>query len=144
VNLRREAVFGTDFTFEDIVPREIEDGNYRRLSDQMVQGAPAYVVEIVPKDYVDSEYSRFVIYVQKETCVPLLTRYWDDRGLLVKELTAPSADIKEMAGVHWPSTLTMRNLQLDSFTTLTVEELEPNPGIDRKTFDLRRLESESH
>ncbi len=110
----------------------------------MVQGEPGYVVEIIPKDHVKSEYSRFVIHVEKDTCVPLLTRYWDDRGLLVKELTAPSAEVVEMDGVHWPGTLTMRNLQLDSFTTLTVLQLEPNPGIDRTTFDLRRLESESH
>ena len=33
VNLRNEAVFGTDFTFEDIVPAEFEDADYRRLSD---------------------------------------------------------------------------------------------------------------
>ena len=141
VNLRREAIFGTDFTFEDLVPREIEDGDYRRLSDQVVQDATTYVVEIIPREHADSDYSRFVIQVDKGTCVPLLTRYWDERGLLVKELTAPSADVKEMDGVHWPSTLTMRNLRNDTFTTLTVQELEPNPKLDRKTFDLRRLES---
>jgi hypothetical protein len=141
VNLRREAVFGTDFTFEDLVPREIEDGNYRRLPDQVVEETTTYVVEIVPREYADSDYSRFVIHVDKGTCVPLLTRYWDERGLLVKELTAPPSDVKEMDGVHWPSSLTMRNVQLDTFTTLTVQDLEANPKLDRKTFDLRRLES---
>jgi hypothetical protein len=138
-NLRREAVFGTDFTFEDLVPREIEDGDYQRLSDKVVQGATTYVVEIIPKEHTESDYSRFVIHVDKESCVPLLTRYWDDRGLLVKELTA--ADIKKIEGVHWPGTLTMRNLQIDTFTTLTVQDLEPNPRLTQKTFDLRRLES---
>jgi len=141
VNLRREAVFGTDFTFEDLVPREIEDGDYQRLPDQVVQGATTYVVEITPKEYADSDYSRFVIHVDKPSCVPVLTQYWDNRDLLVKELTAPAADIKEIDGVHWPGTLTMRNLQKDSFTTLTVQDLEPNPKLVRKTFDLRRLES---
>jgi len=141
VNLRREAIFGTDFTFEDLVPREIDDGDYRRLPDQVVQDATTYVVEIIPRAHADSDYSRFVIQVDKGTCVPLLTRYWDERGLLVKELTAPSADVKEIDGVHWPSTLTMRNVQNDTFTTLTVQELEPNPKLERTTFDLRRLES---
>jgi hypothetical protein len=37
--------------------------------------------------------------------------------------------------------LTMRNLQLESFTTLVVENLEPNPKLSRTDFDLRRLES---
>ena len=35
----------------------------------------------------------------------------------------------------------MRNLQIDTFTTLTVQELEPNPKLTQKIFDLRRLES---
>ncbi len=141
VNLRREAVFGTDFTFEDIVPREIEDGEYRRLPDARVDGAPVYVVEVVPHEHTESEYSRFVIHVEKERCVPLLTRYWDTRDVEVKELTAPVASIRELEGVHWPSELTMRNLQLDTYTTLRVESLEPNPRLSRKAFDLRRLES---
>jgi hypothetical protein len=139
VNLRREAVFGTDFTFEDLVPREIEDGDYRRLSDKVLEGAVAYVVEVIPKEHADSDYSRLLIHVDKESCVPLLTHYWDDRGRLVKELTA--ADIKKIEGVHWPGTLTMRNLQIDTFTTLTIEDLEANPELARKTFDLRRLET---
>jgi hypothetical protein len=139
VNLRREAVFGTDFTFEDLVPREIEDGDYQRLPDTVVKGTTTYVVEIIPKEHADSDYSRFVIHVDKESCVPLLTRYWDDRSLLVKELTA--TDIKQLEGVHWPGSLTMRNLQIETFTTLTVEELEPNPELTQTQFDLRRLES---
>jgi hypothetical protein len=141
VNLRREAVFGTDFTFEDIVPREIEDGDYQRQPDATVDGRPVYVVEVVPKTHANSEYSRFVIHVEKENCVPLLTRYWDERGVEVKELRVPAASVREMEGVHVPMELTMRNLQLDTFTTLRVEELEPNPDLERKTFDLRRLES---
>jgi hypothetical protein len=141
VNLRREAVFGTDFTFEDLVPREIEDGDYQRLPDKVVQDTTAYVVEVIPRDHADSDYSRFVIHVDKGNCVPLLTHYWDKRSLLVKELTAPAADIKLIDGVHWPNTLTMRNLQLETFTTLTVEDLDPNPKLARATFHLRRLES---
>jgi hypothetical protein len=141
VNLRREAVFGTDFTFEDLVPREIEDGDYQRLPDKVEQDTTVYVVEVIPRDHADSEYSRFVIYVDKTSCVPLLTRYWDKRDLLVKELTAPAANIEQVQGIYWPNTLTMRNLHLETFTTLTVEGLDPNPKLARKTFDLRRLES---
>ncbi|MDJ0789228.1 MAG: outer membrane lipoprotein-sorting protein [Myxococcota bacterium] len=141
VNLRREAVFGTDFTFEDIVPREIEDGDYERLPDRIHEGTPVYVVEVVPKDYTNSEYKRFRILVEKDHCVPLLTRYWDTRDLLVKELTVPFASVKEVDGIWWPYELTMTNMQLETFTTMEVEALDPNPKLQRKVFDLRRLES---
>ena len=141
VNLRREAVFGTDFTFEDIVPREIEDGDYRRMPDKLLEGTPTYVVEVTPKEHSDSEYSKFVIHVDKTNCVPLLTDYWDDKGLQVKQLTAPAEHVQEMQGVYVPMQLTMHNVQLETYTTLHVEDLDPNTKISRKTFDLRRLEA---
>jgi hypothetical protein len=141
VNLRKEAVFGTDFTFEDIVPAEIEDGDYERLSDALIEGHSVYVVQVTPKAHADSEYSRFVVYVDKGSCVPVRTRYWDERQVEVKELTVPFEAVREFEGIHWPMQLTMRNLRLESFTTLSVERLEPNPPLPDKNFEVRRLMS---
>ena len=87
------------------------------------------------------EYSRYIVYVSKENCVPLKTRYWDDREVEVKELTAPKGSIEEHDGIHWPMELTMRNLQLDTFTTLYVSNLEPNAELRDREFEVRRLES---
>ena len=142
VNLRDEAVFGTDFTFEDIVPNEIEDADYKRLPDQDARRQAASTwSRSIPKPEENSEYSKFVVHVDKTNCVPLLTRYWDEKGVEVKQLTVIAEKIKEVDGVHWPMELTMRNLQLESYTTLLVENLEPNPKLARRDFDLRRLES---
>ncbi len=141
VNLRGEAVFGTDFTFEDVVPREVEDSTYRRTPDELVDGIPVFVVEVTPLPHADSEYSRFVVYVEQEHYVPLRTRYWDERELEVKELTADPASIREFNGVWVPMATTMRNLQLDTFTSLRIQELDHEPGLRPADFDLRRLES---
>jgi hypothetical protein len=141
VNLRREAVFGTDFTLEDIVPNELEDGDYERLPDEEVAGRPARVVKVTPKPHVESEYAHWVAAVDRESCVPLRTRYWDGRGNPVKELQAPAARIQRFGDVHWPMELTMRNLQLETWTTLSVEHLEPEAVLDDQRFDVRRLES---
>jgi hypothetical protein len=141
VNLREEAVFGTDFTFEDIVPHEIEDADYKRLPDEEIEGVKAYVVEVTPKPEQDSEYSKLLMHVDKARCVPLFTRYWDEKGLEVKQLNVKADRIETIEGIHWPMELTMKNLQLESFTTLEVEKLKPNPKLRRSDFDIRRLES---
>ena len=99
------------------------------------------MVEVIPKKEENSEYSKYVIHVDKSSCVPLLTRYWDEKGVEVKQLTVIAEKIQTVDGVHWPMELTMRNLQLESFTTLLVEKLDANPKLDRRSFDLRRLES---
>jgi hypothetical protein len=59
----------------------------------------------------------------------------------VKELTVPVEKVTQVEDIYWPMLLTMRNLQLETFTTLEVEELEPNVELSRREFDLRRLEA---
>jgi hypothetical protein len=141
VNLRGEAVFGTDFSFEDVIPRELEDATYQRLPDGSAEGRAVYVVEAHPTARFDSEYSKFVFYVDPETFVPLRTRYWDPTGIEVKELVAPRESVEDYGGVFVPMTLTMRNLLLESYTTLQVTSFVPNPKLPESIFEVRRLES---
>ena len=141
VNLRSEAVFGTDFAYEDVIPREIEESEYERVADETVSDIPVYVVEVVPKPFTVSDYSRVRVYVEKERFVPLRTRYWDDAGVEVKELRAVPSEIRNFDGVWLPMKATMRNLQQDSFTTLVVSNFVPNPDLPQATFDLSRLEA---
>jgi len=141
VSLRGEAVFGTDFSFEDILPRQIEDATYERLADESALDTDCFVVEATPKEHARSEYSRLRIYVDKQRSVPLLTRYWDDRKVEVKELRADTSAIEQIDGVWVPKRLTMRHLKLESYTTLQLDEIEANPKLTKTTFELRRLES---
>jgi len=141
VNLRGEAVFGTDFSFEDILPRHIEDADYTRLGDEPANGSDCFVIEAIPKDHSLSEYSRMRIYIDKQRNVPLVTRYWDDRKVEIKELRAEPKQIENIEGVWVPKLLTMRHLKLDSYTTLELQQLDPNPPLTKTTFELRRLES---
>lgn len=141
VNLRGEAVLGTDFSFEDVIPRDLADATYRRLEDAVVDDAPVYVVESHPTSSFDSEYTKFVFYVDKRNFVPLRTRYWDHAGIEVKELRTRPHFVQEFDGVHVPMKLTMRNLLLDTWTTLEVMQLAPNARLPDEVFELRRLET---
>ncbi len=140
VNLRAETLFGTDFSFEDVVPREIESATYRRLADEPLEGVPCFVVEATPKPEENSQYARFLLYVEKEHAVPIRTRYWDRAGVEVKELVSPPASIRNFGGVFVPMQATMRNLQQDTYTVATIVKLEPNPELPAGSFDPRRLE----
>jgi hypothetical protein len=141
VNLRGEAVYGTDFSFEDVVPREAEDFEYRRMRDSEVDGAPVRVVDLFPRQLADSEYSRIRVYVDRERNVVVRARYWDAAGVEIKELRAPPSRIREFDGVFVPMEATMRHLRLESQTTLVVHALVPNPDLGADSFDLGRLET---
>jgi hypothetical protein len=141
VNLRSEAVYGTDFSFEDVIPRELGDFSYRRAPDRQEAGDALWVVDLTPRPHVDSDYSKIRVYVDRERHLVVRARYWDQAGLAIKEFEAAAPSIREFDGVWVPLESTMRNLVLDTHTTLLVTELLPDPGIDRTTFDLGRLES---
>jgi hypothetical protein len=79
--------------------------------------------------------------VDPDTFVPLRTRYWDRAGVEVKELVAPRESVEDFGGVFVPMQLTMRNLLLESYTTLQVTSFVPNPKLPESIFEVRRLES---
>jgi len=143
VNLRGKAVFGTDFSFEDVIPHELEDATYVRLDDTVLDDAPVFVVEAHPTALLDSAYSKFVFYVDKRRMVPLRVRYYDLAGVEVKELRTRPQDVQDFDGVQVPMKVTMRNLQLESFTTFEILSFDPNPHLPDSAFDLRRLEEEN-
>jgi len=141
VNLRGEPVLGSDFSFEDVVPRELEDAEYRRLPDERLDGRDCYVVEVTPKAGTESEYSRFRSWVDREWSVALQTHYWDTAGVQVKELRAPAAEVKEIDGIRVPMRTEMRSLQTGGYTILQIDDLAGDLPVDDNEFDPRRLES---
>ena len=141
INLRGENLFGTDFSFEDVVPRELEDSTYRRLPDTIAQEVPVFVVEATPRFSEDSEYSRFIMHIEKGHYVPLENHYWDTAGVPVKNLIANRESIRQFGGVWMPTRIGMRHLLHESETRLVVDRVVPDPELSRRTFDIRALEA---
>jgi len=140
VNLRGEAVFGSDFSFEDVLPRELEDADYQRRPDERVDGVPCFAVEATPNASANSEYSRFVFVVEKERYVPLEIRYWNEAGVQFKRLQADYDSIERFDTAWIPMRSTMSNLLQESWSKLVVRKLIPNPPLTRALFSVRRLE----
>ena len=141
VNLRKEAVFGTDFSFEDLFPREIEDATYERDIDTDWEGESVFVVTATPTPIAASEYSKFQTYIDKQRYIPLRSIYWNEENVLIKELSSPADRVEQHDHVWVPMESTMRNLREQSFTVLTIKTIEPNVKIRRREFDIRKLES---
>ena len=147
VNVRGEAIAGTDFSFEDIVPPEFEDGTHHRAGDEAIDGVPVYVVTVVPLPDTESEYTKLVLYVEKEHHVPVRTLYWDNKRVKIKQLDVDLASIErfdergaEGERAVWIATRSrMEHLKLGTFTDLTVEELEANPKLRDRHFSQREL-----
>jgi hypothetical protein len=151
VNLRGESVVGTDFSLEDIIPRELEDAAYKRLPDEVLAGRPVYVVEVTPTPDNDSEYSRFVAYVDTASFVTLRNDYWDRKGVKFKELvsvvdsiTRYDGQAKNGSDAVWVARESkVVNTRLESYTELNITRLVANPKLSGRDFTERNL-SQGH
>jgi hypothetical protein len=63
---RSTRFFGTDFSFEDLEERDVNQYNYALLGDETVDGAACWKIESVPKQRKSSQYTKSVVWVRKD------------------------------------------------------------------------------
>ena len=140
VRLRGAGVMGTDYTFDDIAFQDIEDADYVRDADAEVDGVPVYVVTATLKPFVDSQYARTQVFLDKETYVPLRARYWDHSEVEIRAMHADHESIKQFDDVWVATSSTMENLKEGTSTTVVVEKLVPDADITNNLFSTFQLQ----
>ncbi len=135
-----ESILGTDFSMEDILPRELEDSLYKRVADETEKGEACYVIDVFPKADSGSQYSRLRVFVHREHWIPIRTRYWDAAGIEVKEYRANPDEIETIRGIAVPRQSTMRSLLDQTRTERVITKLETEPDLRESMFSIRRLE----
>jgi hypothetical protein len=139
VQLRGVGIMGTDYTFDDIGWKNIEDADYKRLPDEELDGVPAYVLEVTMKPFVDSEYRTMRTWLDKKHYVPLRTIYRDANGVDMREMKADAGTIQDFDGAWIATTSTMFNLKEKTSTTIYVEALDPNVHLGEQLFSTFQL-----
>ena len=137
----RAAKRGTDLSIEDLVPRELDDAEYTRAPDTVVDETPCFVIEATPHTELESSYSRFLLYVEKEHYVPIRIRYWDRKEVEIKEMRSPPSSIRLIEEVWVPIEATMRHLLEKTQTSMNIDLLVPNPELPDRFFTERQLHS---
>jgi outer membrane lipoprotein-sorting protein len=132
---KRSSFVGSDFAYEDVSGRQVNDENHLLLRNEEWNGRPAYVIESRPKASVD--YSRRLSWIDSERWIPLKEEYYDSRGQLLRVFTA---DKVEQIGGHWTiSSRTMKNMQTGHRTEVVFERTSYDVGIPNDLFSERYL-----
>ena len=132
---KRSSFVGSDFTYEDVSGRDLDDEVYSLVRKEDFGGRPAYVVEGKPKTSVD--YARRLSWIDQERWLPLKEEYFDARNEPIRTFTA---DKVEQKGKHWTVTArSMKNLQSGHRTEVTYQEVEYDVGMKDDVFSERYL-----
>lgn len=132
-----QSFMGTDFTYDDLETREVDEDTHELLREETFAGRETYVVESVPKDPSSSQYSRRIQWVAKDIWVPLKVEFYDADDELLKTLTVE--ELEEVQGIWTPMTSVMENVQSGHSTRLEVEQTRYNENLNPSLFSTNFL-----
>jgi hypothetical protein len=133
---RSTRFFGTDFSFEDLEERDVDQYDYRLLGEQVIDEAPCWRIESVPKRGKTSQYTRSEIWVRKDNYALAQVESFI-KANLVRRLRY--SDFVQVQGIWTARKLEMTDLRRASRTVLTLEKLEYNVPLKEESFTLQAL-----
>jgi hypothetical protein len=137
---RSTRFFGTDFSFEDLEERDVDQYEYRLLGEESFEGVACWKIESRPRERKASQYSRSVVWIRQDHHVFVqIENFIKDQ--LVRRLKY--SDIENVQGIWTAKVLEMADLRRDSRTILRLERLQYNTPLDENSFTIQALRRES-
>jgi len=130
---RTEPFAGSDFTYEDIAERVLDDFTYKMLSDgEDMQGHKTYKIEVIPVTPDKSQYKYVYVWVGQDVPVILAAEMYDQNGKKVREFHATG--LKKVNGITGARHQEMISPLENTRTVLTIDDAQFNTGLDEKLF----------
>ena len=134
---KKGSFMRSDFANEDIEKREVDDDEHRLLRSEDFSGVDCYVVERVSKKQKDTNYSKRIVWVRKDTWLPMKVEYYNKRDKHFK--TAIYGGFKEIKGI-WTFTKIMAETPgKGSKTLMQYDNVDYNIGLSDALFEQSNL-----
>ncbi len=136
---RNGSFVASEFTYEDMVPSEVDEFTYRYIGEEPCGDAEScHRVERVPVDK-DAGYKRQEVLWDTEEFRPYQIEYFNKRDELEKTLA--SSDFRLYKEKFWrPHYQEMKNHQTGKSTELYLNNIEFETGLKKRDFNAQRLD----
>ena len=128
---------GTDFTYNDMQSREVDEDTHTFLREEKYGSWNCYVVESIPKDPSSSQYSKRIQWIIKDTWVPVKGELYDKENRLLKVMNIER--LENVQGIWTPINTRMENVQTGHATELNIQKLVYNQDIAEGLFTVNFL-----
>lgn len=133
---RASSFVGSDFTYEDVSGRDIDEDIHEFLREDSIDGQKTLVIKSTPRAK-DMPYLYRISWISKESYLPLKVEYYDYNEKLYKVFTAD--EIKNIDGFPTITKRTMKNLQSGHKTVVSFQDVKYNIGLKDSIFTERYL-----
>lgn len=133
-HVKNQKFVGTDFTYEDLEAKNYSD---KWLPQSLKNEKDLYILELIPRPGVVSEYAKVNLYVRKNDYFPIKSEYFNKKGEMVKIMEIPKTEkIKEYL---IPKSYLMQDLRSGNKTEMVMEEIKLDTGLADDIFTERNL-----
>ncbi len=133
---KSDYFMGSDFTYDDLGDRKLEDDTHQLLREETLDGIDCYVVESVSKNE-DYMYSRTMVWINKSNFIGVKKEFYDEDEDLLKVLTIKK--VEEISGIWVITNSEMKNVQKDHRTSMVLSNIKINSGISESYFSERMM-----
>ncbi len=133
---RSTRFFGTDFSFEDLEERDVDQYTYSMAGDDTIDGVACWKIESVPRQSKSSQYTRSLVWVRKDHYVVARVENYI-KAEAVRRLDY--RDLQSVQGIWTAKQLEMADLRRGSRTRLTLDRLEYNVALKDEDFTLQAI-----
>lgn len=133
---RSTRFFGTDFSFEDLEERDVDQFDYKLLGDDTVDGAACWKIQSKPKESKSSQYTSSVISIRKDNYVAAQIENYNQDKLIRR---VHYSDIQKVDNIWTPRTVEIYDAGRESRTILKLDKLEYNAPMKDEDFTLEAL-----
>jgi hypothetical protein len=137
---RSTRFFGTDFSFEDLEERDVDQYDYKMLASEPIEGAPCWKLQSTPKRDKSSQYTHSYVWVRKDNYViARVEGYKNDK--LIRSISY--SDIANVQNFWTARKLEVLDAGRNSKTVLVLEKLQYNVPMKDEEFTLQALRRQS-
>jgi hypothetical protein len=133
---RSTRFFGTDFSFEDLEERDVDQFDYKFQGEESIGGVACWKIESKPRQSVASQYTSSMLWIRKDDYVAMQSENFS-KGKLVRRIRY--SDIQNVSGIWTPRTVEVYDANRKSRTILKLEKLEYNLPMKDEDFTLEAL-----
>jgi outer membrane lipoprotein-sorting protein len=133
---RSTRFFGTDFSFEDLEERDVDQYIYSLEGVEPIDGAPCWKIQSTPKETRSSQYARSLIWIRQDNYAWVRLENFD-KSRAVRRLTY--SHLQNVQGIWTARQVEMADLTRGSRTRLTLEKLQYNAPLEDAAFTLQAL-----
>jgi hypothetical protein len=137
---RSSRFFGTDFSFEDLEERDVNQFDYKLLGDDTAAGVACWKLESRPKQTKSSQYTSSQLWIRKDNYVVVRIDN-QQKDKLVRRIEY--ANVENVQNIWTPKRLEVTDFGRNSHTVLSIDNLRydtPMKDSDFTVESLRRMQ----